>query len=203
MEKTKEIYKCDECGKSGKWEEEIGLCSGCENVYCLNGGCNWLREEDNFSVCEACYPEQCRAKFIIESSLERVKLEPMEKYIYTGQNINDAVSVLEKEGYTPKYRLDNDGKRIIKYPKGCGIYLLFGDEYRVKGIGIWDGLHRTDNNIGLFATEEDVVAAYGDGFTVEKISGYISYYHYSEHNLKFMLTRVGKDRVVVTEIILC
>lgn len=73
----------------------------------------------------------------------------MEKYVSLGQNIDEAVEALEKGGYEPKYRLDNDEKRIVKYGKDCGIYLLFDEGYRVSRIGIWDGLHRSDKNIGL------------------------------------------------------
>lgn len=203
MKDKKQIYECDECGRKGKWEEEVELCSGCENIYCINGGCGWNREEDSLFICEACYPVDCKAKFIVENSQERIKLDPSEKYVFIGQDIDEAVEVLEKEGYVPKYRIDDKDRKIVKYGKDCGIYFLFDDNGKVNSIGIWDGLHRTDKNIGLFATREDVVSVYGDDFIVDEVSGYISYYHYEKKNLKFMITRVGQKRFVVTEIILC
>ena len=120
-----------------------------------------------------------------------------------GRVLNKAVEVLKKNGYIFKYSLNRGEKRIFKYGKDCGIYLLFDVNGKVTSIGMWTGKHRTDKDLSFYDAKEDMVQVYGDGFTVEDLGGYLKSYHYREHNMKFVLTRVGAQREFVTEIILC
>ena len=200
MENMKEILECDECERKAS-KGEIGFCAGCENIYCVKGGCEWMRDEDGLFICEACYPEKCRAGFFVDDAGRRLKVEPLEKYIFPGQDLDDAVKILRSAGYEEKYRLEGN-KKIVKYGKDCGLYLLFNEEGRVTRIGMWEGLHKTKRGIALYASKEEVIEVYGDNFGVEEISGYISYYSFPDDNVIFMFTRVGMKRIVVTEIIL-
>jgi len=51
----------------------------------------------------------------VESSQKRVLLESPGKFIWAGQAVNESIEVLKSEGYVPRYRLDREENKIVKY----------------------------------------------------------------------------------------
>ncbi|HPZ07204.1 MAG TPA: hypothetical protein PL110_03765 [Candidatus Eremiobacteraeota bacterium] len=189
---TEEII-CKECGKK---EKHIALCSGCEDYFCYKSGCNWITKKKGLFICETCYPVESHSKFIMAPPALRI--ERLEKIILIGEELEKALNLLKNEGYTEKYRLEEE--KIIKYGKNCGIYLLFSNENRISAIGIWHGCHETDKGIGLGSSKEEMIKVYGNNFTSQSEGIAITCYNYS--NLRFKLIRVGQEREVITEIII-
>jgi len=110
-------YECKECGRAGN-EDGFAFCGGCEEFYCykVREGCNWINKEDeDLYICEACLPRDCEAGFTVESSQKRVLLESPGKFIWAGQAVNESIEVLKSEGYVPRYRLDREENKIVKY----------------------------------------------------------------------------------------
>ena len=192
---SEEEIVCRECGRTG--HKKFAMCSGCEDYFCYNGGCNWISKKKGLFICENCSPEESHAKFIIDPPGRSLRIERLEEKISIGESETLATEILKSRGYVEKYRLDK-----IKYGKNCGLYFLRGSEAKISKIGVWSGLHETDRGIGIYSPEEDVIKVYGENFTAESSGKYNTFYHYKDFNLIFKLAKTGEARKVVTEIIL-
>jgi hypothetical protein len=195
------MASCKECGKEGN-EKQIYMCSGCEELFCYNTGCDWLTHKKGLYICEACSPSESYAKFIIDSHNKKLRIERLEKSIEIGINYNQAIAILESEGFKPKYKIETGEKRIIKYGHDCGLYFIFDNNGLIINTGIWSGLHETDKGIGIGSPREDILKTYGENFSILSSGKYNETYYYEKDNLSFILAKTGNKREVVTGIIL-